>query len=319
MITDPDRTQAISHLSWVDQGSIWVYRLGERAPDVVPLSDANRLRLHNGAGGYFAVTHLYDGQRLAITVHHHRDPEEVLAALDCWVPDSDESDEGNDPWMFSGSAAWWSQVPRAYLGYAGGEPRLLLVDGAASTIEFQKLGWYNDRYDRAQQGVVGVTAIPDSSQVLFSVQRDSNLVLYDTSNHRALRRVPLADRAGNPTPSLRQNASEVWAVDYDTLVAIDTETWRTRASLLLQEADERGGLRFVGAPAFDEAEELCVVGRPFSGDVLGIDVHRFAITHVARLGGEPLDVAVLMDGHVVARDWHAGLLRQGDLHRARPS
>jgi hypothetical protein len=51
---------------------------------------------------------------------------------------------------------------------------------------------------------------------------------------------------------------------------------------------------------------LCVVGRPFSGDVIGLACDSFEITRRAALGRQPLDVAVLSDGRIFARDWKTG-------------
>ncbi len=68
--------------------------------------------------------------------------------------------------------------------------------------------------------------------------------------------------------------------------------------------DQTGG--FIGGWTFNRDRSICVVGRPFAGDVIGLACDSFEITHRAALGRQPLDVAVLSDGRVFARDWKTG-------------
>jgi hypothetical protein len=64
---------------------------------------------------------------------------------------------------------------------------------------------------------------------------------------------------------------------------------------------------------------MCAVGRPFSRDVLGIDSESFAVTSRADLGEQPLDVALLSDGRVFARDWKSGCRLHGKLGPIDPA
>jgi hypothetical protein len=70
---------------------------------------------------------------------------------------------------------------------------------------------------------------------------------------------------------------------------------------------------FTGEFAFDAAEALCAVARPYSGDVLLLETTTFRVTHRVTTGRQPLGVGLLPNGRVVARDWTSGeLLLAGD-------
>ena len=58
-----------------------------------------------------------------------------------------------------------------------------------------------------------------------------------------------------------------------------------------------------------------MVARPFRGDVVGIDAATLKIKRSARLGRQPLEVAAVQQGDVVARDWKTGDLLRGKLER----
>jgi hypothetical protein len=83
----------------------------------------------------------------------------------------------------------------------------------------------------------------------------------------------------------------------------------------LQEAAS-GTAQFIGAFAFDEAETLCAIARPFSGDIVGIDPDTLRTKYRAKVGSQPLEVALLRDRRVFARDWKTGNLLTAELSRA---
>lgn len=320
MIINDAETQAVSSLGWVDKGALWVYKIGGGKPSRVALSDANYLAVHPGAHDHFAVVHCYDGDRLKITAHHHNDPQHIVSTIEFAaradllqlakgaLKDAGASIQSE----FSGDTAVWSSLPRAYVAYAFGNYYLILVDRRTKSVEVQTFAWYDNSYDKGYQGIVGVTKVPHSPWVIVSVQRDSSPVLYDPTTRTVIQKLSLAGQFGNPTLSFRRNAREVWASDYDTLVRLDSQSWELLAKLKIQEP--KGNVsQFIGHFSFNNDETLCVVGRPYSGDAVGVDAKSFRVTHSAKLGGEPLDVALVSGRHVIARDWHTGQLREGEL------
>ena len=173
--------------------------------------------------------------------------------------------------------------------------------------------WYDDSYDKLYQGIVGVTEIPDSDLVLVSVQRSSTLIIYDPNARRKVGEFSLSNGHGNPTLHFR-GPGELWAADYDTLLKIEPGSWRVLESRRLQDA-AAGTAQFIGEFAFNRDEAICAVARPFAGDVIGLDPKTFRTRYQAKIGGQPLEVAVLDDRRVYARDWKSGRLLQGSLRR----
>ena len=57
------------------------------------------------------------------------------------------------------------------------------------------------------------------------------------------------------------------------------------------------------------------MARPFSGDVVGIDTATLKVKCTAKLGRQPLEVAALGRGAIVARDWKTGDFLRGQLTR----
>jgi hypothetical protein len=122
----------------------------------------------------------------------------------------------------------------------------------------------------------------------------------------------LEGRQGAPQLFFRRRAPELWASDYDTLIRLDSQSWKVLNSLKLQEA-QAGMNHNIGKYYFVPDESLCVVARPYSGDVVGIDANSFTISHRAETGGQPQEVALLGDNYVVARDLKTGRLLQSKL------
>jgi hypothetical protein len=159
-----------------------------------------------------------------------------------------------------------------------------------------------------------VIGIPGNTALIISVQRDSCPVLYDPKERKVIQKLTLAGRHGNPKLRFRRTANEVWADDYDSLLRLDPQDWSVLNQIRLQGA-ATGTAQFIGTFCFNKNETLCAVGRPFSGDVVALDTRTFKMTHKAVVGRQPLDVALLSDGRVFARDWKTGDLLKGRLKR----
>src|SRR5262249_558206 len=147
---------------------------------------------------------------------------------------------------------------------------------------------------------------------MISVSRSSRVILHDLETGGQRGFVDLANRLGNPKLEFRDERREIWASDYDTLVVIKTEGWRVVRKARLQSAFA-GTQQFIGDFSFASDAEICAVARPFSGDVIGIDTATLKINCSAKLGRQPIEVAALRDGDIIARDWKTGDLLRGRL------
>lgn len=295
-------------MGWVDAGAIWVLDLTTERTRLVQVGDAKYLSLHAGRSGYFAAVHHYDGDRLVITAHTFSQPDEVLSR--CVVSQASRRIEG--------SPSPWQHLPRhyvAYLAQPGWTDFALVTVGPSEAVTLQTFEWYDDSYDKGYQGIVGVIGVPNSDLVLISVQRSSKAIIYDPDARRKVGEFVLSANHGNPSLYFRRVHPELWADDYDTLHRVELGTWRVLQSRKLQEA-VLGTAQFIGQFTFDPEEAICAIARPFSGDVIGLNPNDLRTEYRAELGRQPLEVSLLRDRRVFARDWKSGDLLQGNLHRA---
>jgi hypothetical protein len=311
MLVNASTTQGIASFGWAHKGSLWTYRLGDAAPQIHKLSDAKYLTLRAGEDDFFSVVHNGVADTFEISAHHHSDPARRLSTI-LLEPSGQIGRETNS--SITGDPSVWAHLPRAYVAYAFGDYRLFLVhpDGYA---ESQTFPWYtSSNYDKGYQGIVGVQELRDSRSLIVSVQRDSNPVVYDPENRTVVRKVALADRRGNPSFTLRSTAGEFLVIDYDTVVKLDAITLIASAGRRLQDGGNFAAQN-VGALSLCRPETLCVVARPHSGDVIGLDCATLAQTHRANLGSQPLDAALLGDDIVVALDWKTANFLTGSLQK----
>jgi hypothetical protein len=85
-------------------------------------------------------------------------------------------------------------------------------------------------------------------------------------------------------------------------------------SVRLQQA-RQGVNEFVGDFSFSPTGDLCLVARPFSGDVVGVDPTTLQTKASARVGQQPTEVLALPGDELIARDWKSGSLLRGILGR----
>lgn len=306
MLTDPEERFVVSSLGWVDGGALWVLDVHSSQVRLERIGDARYLSIHRGSAGHFSVVHHYDGDRLEITAHSFDIPSAVLSRVII----------SGETRRFEGPVAPWSKVPRFYVAYlvqpSWSDFALVSVDPEGPTL--QTFDWFDDSYDKGYQGVIGVTEVPNSENVLVSVQRSSTLILYNPLARQKRGEVMLAGGHGNPKLLFRRRVAELWADDYDTVLKVEPTTWRVKQSRQLQEAAP-GTAQFIGQYSFNQTETLCAVARPFSGDIVGIDPDTLRTKYRATVGAQPLEVALLGDQRVFARDWKTGNLLSGKLSR----
>ena len=310
MIVNAEGTLAISNLRWVDQGNLWSYALGESQPKQERISDSNWLTLVQGTEDYFAVVHHFEDGRVRLTLHSYREIPKVISSIDLHIEKVKSTGARTVEAIFTGEDSAWSFLPRAYVVRPFSEACLLLISRNEKTTQLLSLPW---SYDSMYQAVLSVTEVPSSSLLVFSIQRDSEPLLFDPTTNKVIQKLPLAGRHGNPQIYFRRSAEELWASDYDTLVRLDSRTWDALNVLKLQNGKDSAERLFVGEYCFNKDERLCLVARPYSGDILGVDSNRFVVTLRAETGGQPLEVGTFRDNHVIARDWKTGQPLQGIL------
>jgi hypothetical protein len=307
MISNANGTIVLSSLGWVDGDALWVFDAASGRAETMPLKTGARYSsLHHAAGAErFAVGHHFAGARFELSVRTFADPSRVEARA--VVSDRERT--------LTGDAAVWRDVPRLFVEYLAFSPwadfALISVSPLGEALSLQRFDWFDDSYDKAYQGITGVLRLPADDLALVSVQRSSRLVLHDLETGKARRFIDLAGRGGNPLLAFRHGGAELWATDYDTLVVLDAHDWQILRSARLQDAHAGTG-QFIGHFAF-ATDGTCVVARPFSGDVVSVGGARLEIERSARLGQQPLEVAALPAGRVVARDWKTGALLRGVL------
>lgn len=308
MITNPGETLIVSSLGWVEKGSLWTLDTNTDSIRTLKLSDAKHLSLHDSNSEYFSIVHHYYGKKLLITAHSFESPDEALSKA--------IFNEGTT--SIQGDKEVWKKLPRAYVAYLQYPSKadffLLFIEPVRPELQIIALDWYDDSYDKDYQGVIGAVEVPGTSLLIISVQRDSNPILFDIEKRKVVGKLSLAARQGNPSLRFRRTADELWADDYDTILSIDPNSWKTKKHLHLQAA-ATGAMQFIGNYSFNKDETLCAVARPFSADVIALDTERFKITHYARVGRQPLEVALLSDGRVYSRDWKTGEMLKGKLKR----
>ncbi len=301
MISDPSGRWFVSSLQWVDQGAVWRFDTASEVVSSTRLSDATHIHVSAGVGELFAATHHFNGERLLLTVQSYSDPGRPLSWIDVrdWSP------------AMSGDASVWLGLPRAYTGYlnedAMGAAGYFVVRVGGEGVLVDRLDWFGEDYDHGYQSVTSVVEMPDGD-LLFGVQRSSDLVLCAADTLQVVRTVPLGGGYfGNPVPFLRRFGPEVWASDYETVARVDYRDWRITGSVTLQPAGGGGG-RLPGVLWMAPDERHVVVPRPFSSDVTVLEAATMTVVEHHQMGGHPVDAATLPDGRIIARDRTTGAM-----------
>jgi hypothetical protein len=307
MILDPNGRCAISSLGWVDGDSLWCWSRATREVQSIPLKTGARwTSVHAGASDRFVAAHHFDGVRFELTVRAFAAPDEVLA----------RAVVGSDSRSLSGDRNAWIGVPQLYVEYLAFAPyedfSLISLAPHNDAVEVHRLPWYDESYDKGYQGVIGVLQVPAADVAIVSVQRSARLVLHDLQTGQARRAIDIADRTEVKATAFREDAHELWVHAYDAAVVLDTKEWRPLRSVVLQ-APANGVGQFMGEMTFAPDDGICIVARPYSGDVVGVDVVTLKIGWRAKTGAQPLEVAALGAGEVVARDWKTGATISGTL------
>jgi hypothetical protein len=308
MIISPDSRLIISHLGWVDKSTLWTYDVHKDKVDFVPMGNAEYLTLYLCKDdNQFAVFHHFTGGLLRLTVHSFNDPSTPLCAIE----------RTGEKTQVHGDFEVLQNAPRYYVSFFNpgnnADYYLVSIDLSVAEIHTERFEWYDNSYDKGYQGIVGVTEL-DSGNLLVSVQRDSRPVVYDPKTKTAIRKLTLAGRNGNPRIRIARQRGEIWLDDYDTILIFDINTLSLKASQRLQMA-VNGSMQFIGDWTFNSTESLCLVARPFSGDVVAISTDDMKIKSFANTGKKPLEPVFISNSQIIARDWKTGALLKGSLRR----
>jgi hypothetical protein len=303
MIVNRERTTVLSSLGWVDGDAIWCFDVSSGQARTIPQNTGARYTsLHAADAERFVAVHHFEGSRFSASVGLFSAPEITVSS----------AGYENGRTSLTGNGAAWHGLPHLFLTYLA-QPwnDFVLIKIEAGHVHLQRLEWYDESsYDKGYQGLVDVIALPEANQALISAQRGSELVLHDLDTGKAIRKIGLASRGGNPKLALRNDGREVWATDYDTIVVLDTQSWQVRRSKRLQGA-HAGTNQFIGDYSFSP-DGACCIARPYSGDVVAVD-ERLKTRRAAKVGRQPQEAVELANGEVIARDWKTGDLLRGSM------
>jgi hypothetical protein len=308
MILSESEDFIFSSLGWVDGGTVWVLDTIAGKATSVHIGKARFVTLHKGQNNHFSVAHNYNDDKFEVSVHR---ADRMMTEVGRFAVSSGGI-------QFTNDIGPWSNVPKYYISYFDYEGIkdywlccLTPQSGDATLIRFD---WYDDKYDKGYQGVVGVVEVPDSELVLVSIQRDSSPVLFQPNEQRVVQLVRLDDRRGNPKLQFNRDGTDLWADDYDTVLKLDRKTWSVKNKAQVQE-DNNGTKSFIGTYWLNCDETFCVVPRPFSGDIVALDVETFRIKYRCQTGRQPLEAVMLKDNRVFGRDWKSGEPLTGKMER----
>jgi hypothetical protein len=308
MFISPDSRLVISHLGWVDKFALWTYDVVNDNVNLVSVGNAKWLTLYSCKDkNQFAVFHHSDGALIRLTVHSFDNPANPL----CTIERSGEKTQ------VQGDFEVLQNAPRYYVAFYNpgynADFHLISIDLTQGEIQTERFDWYDNSYDKGYQGIVGAIEL-DSGNLIVSVQRDSQPIVYDPKTKTVIRKLSLAGNHGNPKFRFARQRGEIWADDYDTILKFDSKTLVLKASQRLQMA-ATGTAQFIGDWTFNSDESLCLVPRPFCGDVVAISTDDLKTKYVAKTGKQPLQSVFVSNSNIIARDWKTGVLLKGSLRR----
>ena len=303
MIYDRASEIIVGNLGWVDRGSLWAYSIATQTKSRVPIEGTKFLGLRRGTGGLFRLTHHSSTDR-AVSIRHCATPGVELASVRF---------DGKQ-YRFFGDTALWNEVDASALVHDGNSRQLIVIDPVREKVTPLDLSWFNaTNYDLGYQDLVDSLTVRELGLVLVSVQRSSELVSINIDTNERIGTIMLGDRGGNPQLAPLSSA-KILAGDYDSLCIVDLSAGTTRCSPPLQSPRPPNTQQFIGH--YDISGDQCAVARPYSGDVILVDLRDFTMLGRAPVGGQPLDLCLISRERLVTRDWKTGKVSLASLpHR----
>lgn len=301
MIYDAAAQVVVGNLGWVDKGALWVFDLQTRTESRLVVEGAGFLSLRAGQNGLFRLVH-HQSADCGVSIRSIRKPDIELASMRV---------ERGRP-RFFGDLDLWRFVERAVVLVTGQRQRLFLIDAPGGRLIDLDRSWFTEaNYDLGYQGLTDCLSLAGTDRIIVSVQRSSRLVVIDSRRNERVGSITLAGRGGNP--QLRQHSHvDLVASDYDTLCLVDAKKLALMGATRLQEADASNKQQFIGD--YDLGSTTCAIARPFSSDVLLVDLPHFNVLSRTPVGGQPLAVCMTSKSHFLTRDWQTGHAEVGEFH-----
>lgn len=296
----------IDSCGWVDQSSLLIIDLPSKKSSSIKISDCSYITVKALSQENFICAEHFEGERLVLSIRSFGTPASVLASVVITA----------DNLVFSGNDALWENAPHYYIEYLkhpfqGNDYRLIDLRSKPASGVFPSLEWFDDSYDKGYQGIMDVIEIPESQFLLFSIQRSSSPVLYDPNKRMIVKKIHLAGRGGNPIFSFNKSKTDIWCVDYDTLLKISISDFKIIKSIKLQGPGLGAIMQFIGNFSLSPDERYCAVARPFSSDVVLLDSNSFKIISHSKSKKQPLSVVLLPNLEYICRDWKSGVIEFG--------
>lgn len=219
----------------------------------------------------------------------------------------DEEEAELPPEYFGTGELYW-------VGRYGGQWQTFILTPAESLIASYPCRWRSrNPRDRRQPGFSGVFAVPGREELWYAVDRTDLLLVVDA---RTLQEVGTLKV---PRQGCRQilfsPEGMAFIQNFDTVVVVDTKSREIVNENRLQVAqwDEQGRkfAAFIGEMLLHPDGERLFVARPFSGDVLVVEVRTLEKLEALPVEGEPLELVLHPNGkHLFIRDGWSGEFKQ---------
>jgi hypothetical protein len=304
MIYNDKYGKIISNLGWVDKGSLWFHDLELKKSYSEKISSADYLSLNQINKDYFSILHLLGDNHFMISIHHFDNPGKILSSYDF----------NNYKITIKDEEALIKYVPRYYIvglkQNGSYDNHLAILSSNSIIIDFEIFDWYrNGAYDFGYQNLLTVNEFNDL--LLFTIQRDGSLYLYDKNKEKLIKRISLPGNLGNPRLRFLSSNDYILIDNYDTIVKLKVNNWKVKKSKLIQAPDNNMAQQFIGEFNLTPDEKACIIPRPFSGDVVILDTKKLKIRQTINIGKQPIEAILSNDGQIISRDWQSGEFLDG--------
>jgi hypothetical protein len=140
MFLTSDKRYALSSWGWQDKGGVHVLDVANGSFQVVPIGQADYVRLYEGSQGLLSVAHMFrERDRVEFSVHRE-DPLLSEMSRVIYTPEGLE---------LRGDPLAWASVPRHFVFYwrSGKEYQWAVIDPDSGDAAVRPVEWFDDRYD----------------------------------------------------------------------------------------------------------------------------------------------------------------------------